>query len=195
MYILVANIWKFIIQTFQLCVELNTIHLYSLMMLPKSQLLIRWLHIMRQYTTYLVLSYITNLIIYSNQHHMNLKRRTLVYLVSMIPVWLFILLELTEICAWEKHFLPQFLLLNSTLCYSIQNFTKYYNIFRMINLGGDLYYFENNFPFLWLRCLEDGNKSGMGGTFYYSRMKRYSKPKHLLVFITRDYYKYLARHL
>ena len=50
-----------------------------------------------QYITYLVLLYITKLILYSNKNHMNFKIGTLVYLAEMIPGWLDISLECTEI--------------------------------------------------------------------------------------------------
>ena len=66
--------------------------------------------------------YITNLILYPNPNLMNFKIRKLVYSTAMIPGWLVISLELTEACAQEKHFLPQFLLHNSTVWYSTQNF-------------------------------------------------------------------------
>ena len=67
MYSLVVNFWKFIIQIFQLCVDLNTLYLYFSIMLPKSHIRIGLLQLIRQYTTYLVLVYITNLILYSNK--------------------------------------------------------------------------------------------------------------------------------
>ena len=112
---LLVNCWKFIIQNFHLCVRLNTLYLYFSMMFQKSQLWTRWLNPTRQYSTYLVLEYITNLILYSNQNHMSSTIVTLVYLVATIPEWLFISFEWTDFCTWEKHFLPQFFLLNSTL--------------------------------------------------------------------------------
>ena len=124
MDILAVKFLKFIIQIFQLCVEFNTLYIYFSMMFPKSHLWIRWLHLIMQYTTYFIMVYITNLIIYSNQNHINFTIGTLVYSVAMIQGWLVIVLEFTEICAWEKHFLPRFLLLNSTLCHSIQNIPK-----------------------------------------------------------------------
>ena len=70
-YSLLMNWWKFILQRFQLCVGLNTLYPYFSIKFPKSQLWIRWLRLIRQYTTYLFLAYITNLIIYSNYHNTN----------------------------------------------------------------------------------------------------------------------------
>ena len=109
---------KITIQIFQLYMELNTLYLYFSMMFPKSQFWIRWLQIIKQYTTYLVLVYITNLILYSNPNNVNFKIVRMVYSVAMLQGWLVISLECTETRAWEKHFLPHFLLLNSTLCHS-----------------------------------------------------------------------------
>ena len=122
------------------------------LMFPKFQLWIRWLQIIRQYTNYLVLAYITDLVIYSNQDHMSFTIGILVYLVSMIPEWLVVSLECTGICAWEKHFLPHFLHMNSTLCHWTQNSPKYYHTFRIINLGrGSMCY--------WKKSLYSGSSS------------------------------------
>ena len=63
------------------------------MMFPKSQFWNRLLQLIRQYTTYLVQVYTTNLIIYSNHNVMNFTIVTLVYSVAMIPVWMVISLE------------------------------------------------------------------------------------------------------
>ena len=52
-----------------------------------------------QYITYLVLEYITNLILYSNQNHMSFTIETLDCSVEMISGWLVISLECTYICA------------------------------------------------------------------------------------------------
>ena len=123
-YSLLANFWKFIIQRFQLCMEFNTLYLYFSMMFLKSYLWIIRLKLIRQYKNYLFLVYITNLILYSGQNNMNFTIGKLVYSVEMIPWWLVISLEFTDICAWEKHFLTQFLLLNSALCHWTQNFRK-----------------------------------------------------------------------
>ena len=124
MYSLLVNCWTITIQRLQSWVGLNTLFTYFSMMFPKSQLRIRWLEIIRQYITYLVLEYTTNLILYSNPNHMSFITGTLDYSVEMIPEWLDILLECTEICAWEKQFLPEFLQLNSTLWHLTQNFPK-----------------------------------------------------------------------
>ena len=123
-YSLVVNFWKFIIQIFQLCVELNTLYLYSSMIFPKHQLQIRRLQLIMKYKTYLVLEYIPNLILYSSQNRMNFTIGKLVYSAELIPLWLLISLERTETCAWEKHFLPQFLLQNSTLWNSTKKNSK-----------------------------------------------------------------------
>ena len=122
MFRLLVNCRKFTIQRLQLWMGLNTLYPYFSMIFPKSQLWIRWLQVIRQYITYLVLAYITNLILYSNKNHMSFTIGTLDYSVAMIPEWMVILLECTYICALEKHFLPQFLLLNSTLWHWTQNF-------------------------------------------------------------------------
>ena len=96
-YILLVNCWKFIIHRFQLCLGLNTLYSYFSMIFTESQLQIRRLQIIRQYTNYLVLKYITNRIIYTNQNHTNIKIGTLVYSVAMISVWLVISLKGTDI--------------------------------------------------------------------------------------------------
>ena len=123
-YSLLSNCWKLIIQMFQFCMGLNTLYSYFSIMSPKSQLWIRWLQLIGQYTNYLVLGYITNLILYSNQNHMNFTIGTLVYSAAIITEWMFVSLECTEICAWENHFLPHFLQLNSTLCHWTQKSPK-----------------------------------------------------------------------
>ena len=104
MFSLLVNCWKSTIQRFQLCVGLNTLYPYFSMTFPKPQLWIRWLQIIRKYITYLVLAYITNLIIYLNQNHMSFTIETLDYSVAMIPEWLIFSLECTEICALENDF-------------------------------------------------------------------------------------------
>ena len=48
---------------------------------------------------FLFLEYIKNLIIYSNQNHMIFAIGILIYSVAMIPGWMVISLECTEICA------------------------------------------------------------------------------------------------
>ena len=68
----------------------------------KPQLWIRRLHLIRQYTTYLVLVYTTKLIIYSNQKYMNFTMGALVYSVEMIPGWMVLSLEYTETCKLRK---------------------------------------------------------------------------------------------
>ena len=135
MFSLPVNFWKITIQRFQLCVGFKTLYPRFSMMFLKSQLWIRWLHLIRKYITYLVLAYITNLILYSNQNHMSFTIRTLDYSVAMIPEWLVISLECTDICALERHFLPQSLRMNSTLCQLNQNFPKWYHTFRIIKFG------------------------------------------------------------
>ena len=118
-------------------------------MFPKYQLWIKWLHLIRKFTTCLVLVYITNLILYSNQNHMNFTIGTLVYSVEMIPGWLVISLECTDICSWEKQFFPQCLLSNSTLCHWSKSSQKYYNIFKIINLGRRSMFYWNYFSLLF----------------------------------------------
>ena len=112
MFSLLVNCWKFTIQRLQSCMGLNTLFPYFSMMFPKSQLSIRTLQLISKYLTYLVLEYITNLILYSNQKNMSFTIGTLDYSVEMIPGWLVISLKFTEICAWEKHLLPQYFQLN-----------------------------------------------------------------------------------
>ena len=124
MYSLLVKCWKSVIQRFQLCMGLNTLYPYFSVMFPKSQLWIRCLQLIRQYTTYLVLAYITNIILYLNQNKMDFTIGTLVCSVSMIPGWMVIIMECTDIFAWEKHFSPQFLLLNSTLFHWTKNSPK-----------------------------------------------------------------------
>ena len=125
---------------------LNTLFSYFSMMFSKYQLSIRWLQLVRQYITCLDLEYITNLILYSNQNHMSFTIGTLDYSVEMIPGWLGISLECTDICAQEKHFLPQFLQLNSALWHWTQNFPKYYHTFRIRKLGrGSMFYWKYYF--------------------------------------------------
>ena len=97
---------------------------YLFIMLPKYQLWIRRLQIMRKCTIYLVLAYITNLILYSNQNIMNFTTGTLVYSVAMKPRRLVVLLEYTETRALKKHFLTQFLLMNSSVWASTENFLR-----------------------------------------------------------------------
>ena len=123
-FILLANCLKFTVQRFQLCVGFNTLYTFFKIMFPKYQLWIRWLQIIRQYTTYLVLAYITKLVIYSNKNHTSFTIGKLDYSVEMTPEGLVISLECAGICAWENNFLPQFLQLNTTLCHWNQNFTK-----------------------------------------------------------------------
>ena len=124
MFSLLVNCWKFTIQRFQLCVGFNALNPYFSMMFPKSQLWVRWLQPISQYITYLVLAYIMNLILYSNQNHISFTIVTLDYSVAMILEWLVISFESTEIFVLEKHFLPQFFKLNSKLWHWTQNFPK-----------------------------------------------------------------------
>ena len=124
MFSLLENFWKFTIQILQSCVGLNTLFPYFSMMFPKYQLSIRWFQLIRQYITCLAPEYITNLILYSNQNHINFTIGTLDYSVVMIPGWMVISLECTEICVCENNFLPHFLQLNSTLWKLTKNFPK-----------------------------------------------------------------------
>ena len=146
MFSLLLNCWKFTIQRLQSCVVLNTLFPYFSMMFPKSHVSIRWLQLIRKYITYLVLEYITSLILYSNQNHMIFTIGTLDYSVEMIPGWLVISLECTYICSWEKHFLPKFLQLNSTLWHLTQNFSKVVSYIQDKKLGrGSISYWKYYF--------------------------------------------------
>ena len=77
MFSLLLNCWTFTIQRFHSYMGLNTLYPYFSMMFTKSQLWIRWLQLIRQYITHLVLEYITNLILYSNQNHMSFEFNTM----------------------------------------------------------------------------------------------------------------------
>ena len=105
-YRLLVNSWKLMIQKFQLLMGLKTLCPNFSKMLTKPQLWIRWLQLIWQYTNCLVLVYITNLILYSNQNNMNFTIGTLVYSMEMIRGWLLISLEYTDNCAWENNFSP-----------------------------------------------------------------------------------------
>ena len=123
-YILVVKFWKLIILNFQLSVELNTQYLYFSMIFPRSQFWIRLLQLIRQYKHYLVIVYIRNLILYLNKNYMNITIGKLVYSVTMIPGGLVVSLKFTDTCPVENHFLSKFLLHDSTLWPSTQNFPK-----------------------------------------------------------------------
>ena len=123
MYNLLVNFLKFIIQRFQLCMELNKLYLYFSRMFPKYQLWIRWLQLIRRYTNLFGSG------VYHKPHYI-LKSESYEFHNSNIGLFsgnytrmsgYFIVMHM---CAWEKHFLPQFLLLNSTLRHLTQNSPK-----------------------------------------------------------------------
>ena len=165
-------------------------------MFPKSQLSIRWFQIIRQYITCLALEYITNLIIYSNQNNMGFTIGTLDYSVGMIPGWLVISLECTYICAWEKHLLPKFLLINSTLCQWTQNSPNQYHIFRILNLGRRYMRVWNYFSLifgLFVSQIVTKEERTMFSTM--PEWQRSPQSSHHLILITNDYYHHLAHHI
>ena len=119
--------------------------------------------------------YITNLILYSNQNYMNFTIGTLVYSVEMIPGWLGISLECTDICALIKALLVTVSLaefntmaLNSKISKAvsyIQDKKAWERIYVLLKII---------FPCLWVLRLVDSNKSGMDKVFYYAIMKKIS---------------------
>ena len=140
---MLVNCRKFTIQRFQLCVKLNTLYLYFLWCFQISScesddysLLGNIQHIWFWHISQTLFYIKTKIIIF-------FAMGTLIYSVAMIPGWLFISLECTEICALERNFLPRFLLLNSTLCHWTKNSPKYYHTFRIINIGSGSMCFWN----------------------------------------------------
>ena len=106
---------------------------------------------------------------------MSFTKRALDYSVEMMPGWLGISLEFTEICAMRKALLATLssaefstMTLNSKLSKVvsyIQDKKPWERIYVLLKIL---------FPCLRTLRLEDSNKSGMENVFYYSRMTKIS---------------------
>ena len=127
---------------------------------------------------------------------MSFKIGSLNYSVEMIPGWLVISLECTEICASRKSLIAKISRAefnNMTLNSKISNVVSYIQD----NKSWERIYviLKINFPCLRTLSISDSIKAGMDKVFYYSIMKKIYIIKSSSDLDKNNYSQYLTHHL
>ena len=133
---------------------------------------IEWFLSTRWYEIFLVLVYITSLILCSNKNLNISTINTLILLDEMIVGWMDILWRYTETCKWIFFFNPQYCLKNSTLFPQIK-ITKAVRYINDNKSWESCYVILNIiFTCLSVHSLEYSNHAGMDKVYYFLRMTK-----------------------